>query len=154
MVSMVFIIDGFSFTMRTHGVNRAFRFDEGIWLHRKSHQIRFYLSEKDLVYIILAQRAMSNHLNHGWLGEINRIACHAGGMKIISSSTKHRVLNLFTGDFALKYASQLILLGGCTGWPKTPFDFFSIQLFKVSIKFHPLFTYIITSVLILFFFYT
>ena len=26
-------------TIRTHGVNQAFRFVEGIWLHRKSHQI-------------------------------------------------------------------------------------------------------------------
>ena len=24
------------FTMRTYGVNQAFRFDEDIWLHRKS----------------------------------------------------------------------------------------------------------------------
>ena len=30
------------FTMRTHGVNQAFRFVEGIWLHRKSRQIRFF----------------------------------------------------------------------------------------------------------------
>ena len=49
------------FTMRTHGVNQAFRFVEGIRLHRKSHQIRFFL-EKDLVYIIRAQRKLSNHL--------------------------------------------------------------------------------------------
>ena len=28
------------FTMRTHGLNQAFRFVEGIWLHRKNHQIR------------------------------------------------------------------------------------------------------------------
>ena len=48
-------------TMRTHGVNQAFRFVEGIWLHRKSRQIRFF-SEKDLVYIIRAQHEMSNHL--------------------------------------------------------------------------------------------
>ena len=48
------------FTMRTHGVNQAFRFVEDIWLHRKSHQIRFF-SEKDLVNIIRAQREMSNH---------------------------------------------------------------------------------------------
>ena len=27
-------------TMRTHGVNQAFRFVDGIWLHRKSRQIR------------------------------------------------------------------------------------------------------------------
>ena len=33
------------FTMRTHGVNQAFRFVEGIWLHQKSHQIQFF-SEK------------------------------------------------------------------------------------------------------------
>ena len=29
-----------NFTMRTHGENQAFRFVEGIWLHRKSRQIR------------------------------------------------------------------------------------------------------------------
>ena len=50
------------FTMRTHGVNKAFRFVEGIWLHRKSRQIRFFFSEKDLVFIIYAQSEMSNHL--------------------------------------------------------------------------------------------
>ena len=48
-------------TMRTHGVNQGIRFVEGIWLHRKSRQIRFF-SEKDLVFIIRAQREMSNHL--------------------------------------------------------------------------------------------
>ena len=50
------------FPMRTHGVNQIFRFVEGIWLHRKSRQIRFFFSEKDLVFIIRAQREMSNHL--------------------------------------------------------------------------------------------
>ena len=33
------------FTMRTHGVNQAFRLVEDIWLHRKSHQIRFFWKE-------------------------------------------------------------------------------------------------------------
>ena len=50
------------FTMRTHGVNQACLFVEGIWLHRESHQILFF--EKDRVYIIRAQREMSNHKNH------------------------------------------------------------------------------------------
>ena len=50
------------FIMRTHGVNQAFRFVEGIWLHRKSHHIRVFFLQKDLVYIIPAQREMSNHL--------------------------------------------------------------------------------------------
>ena len=49
------------FTMRTHGVNQLFRFVEGIWLHRKSRQILLF-SEKELVFIIRAQREMSNHL--------------------------------------------------------------------------------------------
>ena len=30
------------FTIRTYGANRAIRFVEGIWLHRKSRQIRFF----------------------------------------------------------------------------------------------------------------
>ena len=59
------------FTMRTHGVNQAFRFIEGIWLHRKSHQIRFFFSEKDLVYIIRAQREMGNHLIYKHHAEID-----------------------------------------------------------------------------------
>ena len=36
----------FYFTMRTHGVNQAFRFVQGMWLHRKSHQPRFFFSKK------------------------------------------------------------------------------------------------------------
>ena len=44
------------FTMHTHGLNQAFLFFEGIWLHRKSRQIRFLFLEKDPVFIILAQR--------------------------------------------------------------------------------------------------
>ena len=34
------------FTMRTHGVYQAFRFVEGIWLHRKSHKIRFFFGKR------------------------------------------------------------------------------------------------------------
>ena len=34
------------FTMRTYGVNQKFRFDEGIWLHRKSGQIRFFFGKQ------------------------------------------------------------------------------------------------------------
>ena len=49
------------FTMRTYGVNQAFQFVKGIWLHRKSRQIRFF-SEKDLFYIIRAHHALSYHL--------------------------------------------------------------------------------------------
>ena len=36
------------FTMRTHGVNQAFRFVEDIWLHWKSCQIRFFFRKKTL----------------------------------------------------------------------------------------------------------
>ena len=34
------------FTMRKYGVHQEFRFDEGIWVHRKSRQIRFFFSRK------------------------------------------------------------------------------------------------------------
>ena len=37
-----------NFTMRTHGENQAFRFVEGICLHRKSRQIRFFLKERPI----------------------------------------------------------------------------------------------------------
>ena len=36
------------FTMRTHGVNQEVRFDEGIWLYRKSGEIRFFFLGKYL----------------------------------------------------------------------------------------------------------
>ena len=49
------------FTMRSYGVNQAFGFDEGIWLHRKSGQIRFF-SENNSLYIMRARRILSNHL--------------------------------------------------------------------------------------------
>ena len=44
-------------TMHTYEVNQAFRFVEGIWLHRKSRKSEFFFSEK-----IRAQREMRNHL--------------------------------------------------------------------------------------------
>ena len=51
------------FTMRTHGVNQAFRFVEGIWLHRKSRRIRFFFfSEKDLVFIFPAQHEQPSYI--------------------------------------------------------------------------------------------
>ena len=34
------------FTMRTHRVKQEFRFVEGIWLHRKSRQTRFFFRKK------------------------------------------------------------------------------------------------------------
>ena len=48
------------FTMRTHGENQAFRYLEGILLHRKCHQIGFFF-EKDPFYIKRAPREISNH---------------------------------------------------------------------------------------------
>ena len=50
------------FTMRTHGVNQAFRFVEGIGYIESVINSDFIFSEKDLVFIIRAQREMSNHL--------------------------------------------------------------------------------------------
>mgnify|MGYP007015541833 CR=1 FL=1 len=48
-------------TMRIYGVNQAFRFVEGIWLHQKSRQIREKKIGKDLFCIIPAQHALSYH---------------------------------------------------------------------------------------------
>ena len=48
------------FTMRTYGVDQEFRFDAGIWLHRKSGQIRFF--RKIPFFIMRAQPGLSNHL--------------------------------------------------------------------------------------------
>ena len=49
------------FTMRTHGVNKVYRFVEGIWFHRKSRRMRFFLG-KDLFYCIPAQHVLNYHL--------------------------------------------------------------------------------------------
>ena len=38
------------FTMRTYGVYQLFRFVEGIWLHRKSRQIRFFRKRPILLH--------------------------------------------------------------------------------------------------------
>ena len=38
------------FTKRTHGENQEFLFVEGIWLHRKSHQIRFFLEKRPYLH--------------------------------------------------------------------------------------------------------
>ena len=46
---MVFILDVAHFTIRTYGVNQAIRFVEGIWLYRKSRQIKKNFG-KDLFY--------------------------------------------------------------------------------------------------------
>ena len=46
--------------MRTYGVNQEFRFGEGVWLHRKSGQIRF-IFENIIFYIMRVQRVLSNH---------------------------------------------------------------------------------------------
>ena len=39
------------FPMRTYGVNQAFRFVEGIWLHRKSRQIRKKIGKDFTSYV-------------------------------------------------------------------------------------------------------
>ena len=64
LLSMVLILDGSVayFTMRTYGVNQDFRFAEGIWLHRKSRQIQFFLIGNELFDIIRAQYVVSYHL--------------------------------------------------------------------------------------------
>ena len=38
------------FTMRTYGVNQKFRFVEGIWSHRKGHQIRTFSGKKTCLH--------------------------------------------------------------------------------------------------------
>ena len=42
------------FTRRTYGVNRTLWFVEGIWLHRKSRQIRFLISERPFLHYMCA----------------------------------------------------------------------------------------------------
>ena len=47
------------FTMRTYGVDQAFRFVEGFWSHRRSCQIRFFLLGNELSHFIRAQHVLS-----------------------------------------------------------------------------------------------
>ena len=54
------------FTIRTHGVNQAFLFVEGIWLHRKSHLTRFFYSglEKSMGGMVFILDGCSFHVAH------------------------------------------------------------------------------------------
>jgi len=63
------------FTMRTHGVNQAFWFVEGIWLHRESHQIRFFFRKKTLFtsYVRNVNWATISYKNHD-IGRQNHIS--------------------------------------------------------------------------------
>ena len=69
------------FTMHTHGVNQAFGFVEGIWLHRKSHQIRFFFRKKNLFTHTCARwnEQPSNIKNHGDKGSASNHHQYAGG---------------------------------------------------------------------------
>ena len=50
-------------TMRTNGVRQGFRFVEGMWLHRKSSQIRFFSRKRHISHHnIRAYSELSNHL--------------------------------------------------------------------------------------------
>ena len=40
--------------MRTYGVKQGFRFGEGIWLHQKSSQIRFFSRKKTILHYTCA----------------------------------------------------------------------------------------------------
>ena len=60
MVFLYLMVD--HFPMRTYRVNQEFRFIEGIWLHRQSCQIRFFLPRKIPFYNILAQHVLSYKL--------------------------------------------------------------------------------------------
>ena len=48
------------FNMRTHGVNQAFRFVEGICLHRESRQIRFFC-KRPILQHVRAQHVLTYH---------------------------------------------------------------------------------------------
>ena len=42
------------FTRRTYGVNQAFRYVEGIWLHRKSRQIKKLFRKRRILHHMCA----------------------------------------------------------------------------------------------------
>ena len=56
-LNIVFILDGRSFHYAHIGVNQAFRFVEGIWLHRKSRQIRKSSRKRPILHYTYAARA-------------------------------------------------------------------------------------------------
>ena len=61
------------FTMRTNGVNQAFRFVEGIWLHWKSHKLRLFFRKKTLFtsYVRNVKWATIYYKNHGFFAVSN-----------------------------------------------------------------------------------
>jgi len=63
---MVFILDGCSFHYAHIWSKHGFRFVEGIWLHRKSSQIQFFISEKTYFtsYVRIVNEQPSNIKNH------------------------------------------------------------------------------------------
>ena len=72
------------FTLRTYGVNQEFRFVEGIWLHRKSSQIRFFFLWNYLFYIKRAQRVLRYHLISVLFNVLSRVSVQ--GILIIYES--------------------------------------------------------------------
>ena len=60
------------FTRRTHGVNQAFRFVEIVWLHRKSHQIRFFFGKRPCLH----------HTCATWNEQPSNIKTMAQGLKM------------------------------------------------------------------------
>ena len=56
------------FTMRTYGVNQEFRFAEGIWLHRKSRQVRVFFRKRPFLHHTCATcfEQPSHMKTHGW----------------------------------------------------------------------------------------
>ena len=67
---MVFIIDGSSFHYAHTWSKSGISIWEGIWLHRKRLQIRFFFSKKDLVYIIIIMNQLFSQALMGyWSGK-------------------------------------------------------------------------------------
>ena len=80
------------FTMRAYGVNQAFRFVEGIWLHRKSRQIRFYVGKSHIFHHVLSYHIISVP----WIisRDINQ------SIKDASPQVKYKPMNLHLKGFA------------------------------------------------------
>ena len=96
------------FTMRTHGVNQAFRFVEGIWLHRKSHQIRFFFREKILFSSYVRNVKWASILyksrDYGW------VVLNSGCSDIRNNGIMYKFMFIFF--FLYSFGDRFRLKGG------------------------------------------
>ena len=66
-------------TMRTYyGVNKAFRFRQGIWVHRKSRQIRLLFLEK-AYFTLFVRNIFRATILYKYHAKVGKVSCTLHG---------------------------------------------------------------------------